>query len=113
MEFLVNPLPLTFTTDPPERPVSGLTTRTGLFAADAASIVSTPGRRTAAPAVSAITTATLVRRSGPRPTTRGPVIVPPPIACPFVLFTGDPRLAPGGRRAGGADTRVRIRRAKW
>jgi hypothetical protein len=46
MEFLANPLPATETTDPPDRPVSGLTVRVGLVAAAAAVAETTPARRT-------------------------------------------------------------------
>lgn len=48
MEFLANPLPVTDTTDPPDRPVSGLTVMVAV-AADAALTVTRPTSRTAPP----------------------------------------------------------------
>jgi hypothetical protein len=46
MEFLANPLPVTVTLDPPDRPVSGLTARVGFVTAAAVLAEITPPSRT-------------------------------------------------------------------
>jgi hypothetical protein len=64
VELSENPDPATFTTDPPVRPVSGLTLRVGLAAAEAGLTVSTVPNRTAPPTTTAIKAGAIYRRPG-------------------------------------------------